>query len=158
VPFIAHAAELSGKVVRVLDGDTIDVLTAANGIIRVRLMGIDCPEKGQAFGQVAKRQMSDLAGARAVAVTWFKKDRNGRLIGKVVIGRADVGLEMVRKGLAWHFKRYESEQNIEDRALYARAEAEARVAKRGLWSDKEPEAPWDYRKQRRTVHQPREAP
>lgn len=113
------------------------------------MSGIDAPEKRQPFGQAAKQALSDMAFARFVHVTWQKRDRNNRIVGTVERGGADLGLALVEQGMAWHYKRYESEQLPADRTTYRRAEAVARTARRGLWSDKDPVAPWKYRKRRR---------
>ena len=105
------AAELEGQVVGVLDGDTIDVLTPTKTQVRVRLAGIDAPEKGQAFGTVAKKELSDLVFGKPVTVEWRKKDRYGRTVGKVIVNGVDANLKMVEAGLAWHYKHYAREQS-----------------------------------------------
>lgn len=140
---------LEGKVVGVADGDTITVLGAGNRQTRVRLQGIDAPESGQAFGQVSKRNLSDLVFDRQVVVEYEKSDRYGRTLGKVVAFGRDVNLEQVKAGLAWHYKYYLDEQSPEDRRLYADAETEARSARRGLWADPGPIPPWDFRRGKR---------
>lgn len=142
---IVVAKELTGRVVGVLDGDTIDVLADETSLFRIRLSGIDAPEKGQPFGQAAKALMSKLAFQKTVIVTWRKKDRYGRLVGKVEHAQTDLGLEMIKAGLAWHYKKYQSEQTKADSAQYGQAEREAQISMRGLWTEKEPIAPWDYR-------------
>lgn len=141
----AQSNELMGRVVGVLDGDTIEVLRDDKALFRVRFAGIDAPEKTQPFGQVAKKMMSELAYKKDVVVTWRKKDRYGRIVGKVEHGGADLGLAMIREGLSWHFKKYQSEQSKSDRKKYSDAALEARADRIGLWSDTEPIAPWDYR-------------
>jgi endonuclease YncB( thermonuclease family) len=141
-----HAHVIDGRVVGVADGDTLDVLTADKQKHRIRLAGIDAPESRQAFGKVAKKHLSDLVFAQDVRVLWSKHDRYGRVIGKVLRGNTDVCLAMVRDGYAWHFKRYQSEQEAAERSRYAAAETEARRAHRGLWVDRDPVAPWDFRK------------
>jgi micrococcal nuclease len=128
----------SGEVVGVADGDTISVLRD-NQSVKVRLDGIDCPELGQAFGAAAKQFTSSLVFGRTVSVAVRDTDQYGRLVGRVYVGRQDVSLEVVRAGYAWHYRRYSS-----DSAL-ARAEREARAARRGLWADSRSVAPWEYR-------------
>lgn len=145
----ARAESISGRVVGVVDGDTLDVLTPAKELVRIRLVGIDAPEKGQAFGQVAKKALSDLAFDRWVTVETGKRDRYDRRVGKVLVGGTDINLEMAARGFAWHFKRYQKEQSPADQQLYDQAERAARGAHRGLWADREPVAPWDFRAQRR---------
>lgn len=142
------ASDLYVKVVRVLDGDTIDVIDIAQVQYRVRLAGIDAPEKGQAFGQRSKNALSSLVAGRSVKVQWSKKDRYRRIVGKVMYGSTDVSLELVKLGVAWHFKRYQKEQSPSDRELYAAAELAARHSRCGLWSDPNPMPPWEYRKNR----------
>lgn len=145
----ALADTLIGKVVGVADGDTITVLDGQQAQHKVRLMGIDCPEKAQPFGQNAKQSLSDLVFGRSVNVEWQKLDRYERIVGKVVVRGQDANLEQVRRGLAWHYKKYEREQEPSDRVSYAEAEIEARIARRGLWADPESISPWDWRKSRR---------
>lgn len=145
----ASAEQLIGKVVRVADGDTITMLDAGNRQHRIRLAGIDAPEKGQAFGQVAKKHLSDLVFGKTVQVEARTTDRYGRTVGRVLVGARDACLEQIRAGLAWHFKRFERDQPAGERAAYAEAEVEARNAGRGLWRDRNPMPPWDWRSSRR---------
>ena len=142
----AGAAEMTGRVVGIIDGDTIDVLMPGFQVARVRLAGIDAPERGQAFGTAAKAALSELVFARQVVVHWKKRDRYERLVGKVTVLGADANLAMVARGMAWHYVRFEAEQERGDRAAYAQAEREAREQRRGLWADPRPVAPWDHRK------------
>jgi len=143
------ADTLIGKVVGVSDGDTITVLDGQQVQHKVRLMGIDCPEKAQPFGQNAKQSLSDLVFGRSVSVEWQKLDRYERIVGKVLVSGQDANLEQVSKGLAWHYKKYEREQEPLDRATYSQAEIEARMGNRGLWSDPTPIPPWDWRKSKK---------
>lgn len=142
----AWADTLTGRVVAVLDGDTITVLDASRQEHRIRLSGIDAPEKAQSFGQASKQALSDQIYDRQVEVETSKRDKYGREIGKVRIGGADANLEQIRRGLAWHYKRFQNEQPLEDRLAYLQAEDEARAARRGLWSEPGAVAPWDWRK------------
>lgn len=139
------AHELQGRVVGVVDGDTVDVLSAERVRWRVRVAGIDSPEKKQAFGQKAKQVMSDLVYYQTVTIVWTKKDRNDRLVGKILREGSDIGLHMIRLGMAWHFKKYASTQSPQDRDLYANAEIQARAGRRGLWADQNVLAPWEFR-------------
>lgn len=147
---VALANELQGRVVGVSDGDTITILDAKNQQHKVRLAGIDAPEKSQAFGQASKKQLSDLVYGKAVDVEWQKLDRYGRIVGKVLHDGSDVCLEQIRKGMAWHYKKYAGDQSTGDRQTYAAIEAEAREAQLGLWLYASPEPPWDYRHRRRS--------
>jgi endonuclease YncB( thermonuclease family) len=128
----------TSRVIGVADGDTLTVLRGQEPV-KVRLQGIDCPEGGQAFGNVAKRHLSDLVFGKEVTVMPRDTDRYGRMVADVAIEGRDVGLAMVEAGLAWHFTRYSSDQRL------AAAEREARAAKRGLWRDPSPIAPWEFR-------------
>ncbi len=142
---VSHADVLLGHVVGVSDGDTITVLDDTKQRHVIRLMGIDAPEKVQAFGQTAKQSLSDLVFDRDVSVTWFKKDRYGRTVGQVYVDDKDVCFEQIKRGLAWHYKEYEREQSVEDRSRYADAEKNARIYKIGLWSDLTPINPSSFR-------------
>ena len=142
---IALADTYTGKVVGVSDGDTITVLDSSNTQHRVRLAGIDAPEKSQAFGQRSKENLSGLVFGRSVIIDTQKNDRYGREIGKVILSGQDANLSQVRMGLAWHYKTYEKEQSTTDRAKYARAETEARSRGVGLWREPKPLPPWDFR-------------
>lgn len=135
----AAAEEFTARVVGVTDGDTLRVLHAGRAET-VRLQGVDAPEKRQAYGDRAKRFTADLTFDRTVTVRTTGRDRNGRLLGEVVLpdGRS-LNQELVRAGYAWWFRRYSRDDRL------ARLEEEARTGRRGLWADQAPEAPWDYR-------------
>ena len=138
-------ADITGYVVGVADGDTITVLDADKVQHKIRLTGIDAPEKKQPFGNRSKQSLSDMVFNKMVSVETDKRDRYGRELGKVLAGGADVNLEQVRAGMAWHYKVYERTQSVIDRQSYADAEIEAKAAKRGLWVDAEPTPPWEWR-------------
>lgn len=143
---ITGAADtISGKVVSIADGDTLTVLDDARSERKVRLNGIDAPELGQAFGQVSKRNLGALVFGKLVRVEWRKIDRYGRLVGSVYVGETDANLEQLRAGMAWYFVKYESDVPAANRKPYAEAERDARTARRGLWADAKPVAPWDFR-------------
>ena len=132
--------KITAKVVGVKDGDTFVVLNEKKEIV-VRLEHIDAPEKNQPFGNKAKQFASDFCfGKTVVVIGNGKKDRNGRWIGEIFFMNQNLGKELVRNGLAWHYKRYSKSEN------YADLEMEARKNKRGLWKEKEPIAPWEWRK------------
>ena len=142
-----QAATLQGKVMGVADGDTITVLDATNTKHKIRLQGIDAPEKAQAFGQKSKQSLSQLVYNKQVTVEYQKKDKYGRTLGKVLLNGTDVCLEQIKLGMAWHYKQYKSDQPKEDRETYAQAELEARTKTVGLWKDKNATPPWEFRKQ-----------
>jgi endonuclease YncB( thermonuclease family) len=145
----ATAESLTGRVVGVSDGDTVTVLDASNKQWKIRLMGIDAPEKKQAFGQKSKANLSDLVFNKQVTVEYSKKDKYGRTVGKILIDGVDANLEQVKAGLAWHYKKYVKEQQVTDRSLYAQAEERAISEKKGLWLEDNPIPPWDFRKQQK---------
>lgn len=145
----SQAESLSGRIVGVIDGDTVDLLTESKQLVRVRLAGIDAPERGQPFGSAAKKVLSDLVFSKPALLDGDKKDRYGRLVAKVVVGGQDANLQLVRLGYAWHYKRYEAEQIPEDRRLYEAAQGAAMHRRAGLWKDPAPVAPWDFRASRR---------
>lgn len=147
----AHADVLEGKVVGVTDGDTVTVLVDRREV-KVRVAGIDAPEKKQPFGQRSKEHLSDCAFVKAVTVEWSKTDRYGRTIGKVIAGGVDCGLRQIQDGMAWHYKAYAKEQNSLDRAAYADAESQAMARKVGLWIDSQPTPPWEFRHPATTNH------
>lgn len=148
---LALAKELKGIVVGVADGDTATVLMVENVQEQIRLAGIDAPEKRQPFGNVSKQSLSELVFGRQVTVDWNKRDRYGRIVGKIVVDGVDVCLAQLQRGLAWHYKRYESEQSPADRDAYARAESDARVRGLGLWVDSQPLPPWEWRKKKQPL-------
>ena len=141
------AQTLTGRVVRIADGDTITVLDSTNTQHRIRLQGIDAPESHQAYGSQSKQNLSAMIFDKDVTVTYEKIDQYGRIVGKILLDGKDMNLEQVKAGLAWHYKFYEDEQTPEDRALYAKAEDEARAARRGLWQDPNPVEPYQFRRE-----------
>jgi endonuclease YncB( thermonuclease family) len=140
---------LTGHVVRVADGDTVTILDSNNTQHRIRLQGIDAPESHQAFGTQSKKSLSEMVFDKDVTVEYDKTDRYGRLVGKIILDGTDIDLEQIKAGMAWHYKDYEDEQTPADRDLYARAEDEARNARRGLWVDANPIEPSEYRRDER---------
>ena len=131
--------ELNGTVVKIVDGDTFDLLTKENSTIRIRLSGIDCPERKQDYYQVAKDALGSFIFKKEVQLVTFGKDRNKRVIAAVFLNGENINLAMIRDGYAWHYKKYSSD------LTYANAEKEARAAKKGLWEMPDPIAPWDFR-------------
>lgn len=147
---LANAATLSGRVVAIADGDTITILDNTNIQHKIRLSGIDAPEKKQAFGQASKKSLSDLVYGNQVNVEYAKQDRYGRTVGKVLVNGIDANLEQVKHGLAWYYRKYQNELVLDDRLTYLHAESAAQTAKVGLWLDAEPISPWDFRKSKRS--------
>ena len=145
-PLAALSAERYGTVVGISDGDTLTLLDADKTQHRIRLDGIDAPERTQPHGQRARQSLAALAHGRTARADCPKVDRYGRAVCRVVIDGVDVGLEQIRRGYAWHYVKYAHEQRAAERASYARAESEARSANAGLWSFSDPVPPWDYRR------------
>ncbi|OYZ69245.1 MAG: nuclease [Methylophilaceae bacterium 17-43-7] len=143
----AYADVLSGRVVGVADGDTITVLDSTNTQHKIRLGGIDAPEKKQAYGNVSKKSLSDMVFNQQVDVEWHKKDRYGRKVGKVLLKDEDINIEQIKLGMAWFYKKYKGELVQEDRIYYEEAQQEAEANQVGLWVDAYPIPPWEFRKQ-----------
>ena len=149
---------LSGRVVAIADGDTITVLDARKTQHRIRLAGIDAPERGQPGGQRSKESLSALVYDQPVRVESNKRDRFDRIVGKVRVAfpdspcrgkpdcpmTLDAGLAQITMGCAWWLRKYADEQSPEDRARYEFAEQEARAKKAGLWRDGTAVPPWEW--------------
>lgn len=134
-----YAAEIQGKVIRVLDGDTIEVLQGKKPV-RIRLANIDAPEKRQAFGRWSTNQLRGLVAAQSVTVTYTQTDHYGRIIGRVFTANGtEASRFMVQSGAAWVYEHYNT-----DKALPA-LQREAQTQKRGLWADNQPVPPWEWR-------------
>jgi len=143
---VLAAADITGLVIGVTDGDTIKVLTADHQQHKVRLAGIDAPEKGQAFGMRSKQSLSECAFNKQVIIQGDKLDRYKRLVGKVIVSGTDCNLRQIEQGMAWHYKKYQNEQAEEDRTIYSAMEERARLSRVGLWGDANPMPPWEFRK------------
>lgn len=146
---VVQAATLEGRVVGVADGDTITILDSSNTQYKIRLGGIDAPEKKQPFGNVSKKSLSDLVYGKFVTVDYNKQDRYGRTVGKVLVYGVDANLEQVKRGLAWFYKKYQNEQPLQDRLNYLHAQEAAEESKVGIWVETNPIAPWDFRKSKK---------
>lgn len=133
-------ADFTGRVVNVADGDTVTVL-ADRREVRVRLAGIDAPERGQPHARAARQSLASLVAGRTVTVHGRGEDVYGRLLGEIRVEMLDVNAEQVRRGYAWVFRRYSHDPRL------LALEAEAKVARRGLWQDPNPVAPWLWRVQ-----------
>jgi len=142
----AYSETVSGRIVGITDGDTLKLVTPTKVLYKIRLSGIDAPEKGQPFGQRAKQTLSTCSNNKNAIVETYKKDRYGRFVGKVLVDGVDCNLKQIELGMAWHYKKYENEQELGDRSKYAHAEHVAKGAKQGLWSEASFVPPWDWRK------------
>lgn len=146
---------LRGRVVALSDGDTITVLDAGNNQHKIRLTGIDAPERKQPFGSRSTEHLSALVFRKDVEVEWAKRDRYGRILGKVMVAEPgclescpmiDANLAQVAAGMAWWYRQYAKDQPPVDRHAYEAAEARSREAKLGLWRDADPVPPWKWRR------------
>ena len=144
LPLLSSAQILNGRAVGITDGDTFTLLINDNEQVKIRIDGIDAPEKKQDFGNRAKEYLSGMIWGQELTVNVTKKDRYGRSIGKVSTPTIkDVGLEMIKAGLAWQYRDYNKDES------YAKAERLAREKKKGLWIYKNPTRPQDFRKDHR---------
>jgi endonuclease YncB( thermonuclease family) len=139
IALASTAAAIEGKVVGVIDGDTIDVLDSSKQQHRIRFDGIDTPERGQPFSSRAKSTLSALVFGKTVRVDTEGTDKYGRTIGRVYVDGRDVGLAMLEAGVAWHYTKYDQSK------AYADGEKAAKDAGRGLWSDPHRVPPWEWR-------------
>jgi endonuclease YncB( thermonuclease family) len=142
-PAFLSAQSLTGLVVSIADGDTITVLDSNKVQYKIRLNGIDCPEKSQDFGQNAKKFTSDFCYNKTVTVYIRDIDRYKRYVGDVEVNGQSLNKALVAAGYAWHYKQYSKDKEL------ARLEIEARTAKRGLWAGSKPIPPWEYRKSKK---------
>jgi len=129
-----------GKVVRIVDGDTFDLLLDTKQTERIRLHGIDCPERGQPFSQAAKDFLAVMVFSKTVRIVSMDTDRYGRTIAMVFQGKTNVNEAMLAAGFAWHFTRYDQQPS------WATLEKQARSKRVGLWRDDAPVPPWEWRR------------
>lgn len=141
----ARAERTAGRVVRVIDGDTIVVLVGHTQV-KVRMACIDAPESRQAFGSASKLRLSALVYLKDVTMEVQGSDRYARSIAMVYVGETNANLEMVRTGMAWVYTHYCSDPT------FYKAQDEARHAHTGLWSAPNPVAPWEWRRNRKKSH------
>lgn len=153
----AFAEIFTGKVVHVADGDTVTLLVQKRQI-KIRVTGIDAPEKAQSFGNRSKQNLEKLTHSREAIADCPKTDRYGRKLCKVFVRplncptcekTLDAGLERIRAGFAWWYRAYAKDQPKADRELYEQAENDARLHKRGFWVDDKPMPPWEWRRLKR---------
>ncbi len=140
-----HTCKLRGKVVKVVDSDTV-ILLKNKQQYTIRLSGIDAPERNQPFGTVSKRYLAHKIAGKTVCVDGEKRDKYNRLIGKLHLNNKDINLQLIKAGFAWHYKHFSTEQSASDRVLYAKADAKARKKRIGLWAEPTYIAPWDWRR------------
>jgi endonuclease YncB( thermonuclease family) len=151
----ARTKTIEGLVVGVTDGDTITLLDVDNRQHKIRLDAIDAPENGQQFGRASKVHLARLLANRQATAECSKVDRFRRQVCRVVVGGVDVGLQQIRAGMAWYFRRYARSIPVDRRQQYANMEALAKGERLGLWADAEPTAPWDWRAKGKRATAPR---
>ncbi len=146
-------ADFTAKVQRVVDGDTVHVIDKAGKKFKVRLTGIDAPEKNQPYGLAATYKLTEILINKLVLLKSkpnngkpYTIDRYKRVLAKIILDGRDINLSQVLRGYAWHFKRYQKQQSPSDRELYSEAEIDAKKNELGLWGEKNPIAPWKWRK------------
>lgn len=137
----AHAQ--CGKVVNVADGDTFTLLTDNNRQVKIRLHGVDAPEKGQPYGMAAKEFLSSKISGKAICIDSMTRDRYGRTIALVIVKHDTINIDLIKNGYAWHYKKYDNNP------YWAKHEDDARYFKKGLWEESAT-APWEYRKKKHT--------
>ena len=135
-----NAQIITGKVIGVMDGDTIKILTTNKDQYKIRLSDIDAPEKRQAYGKKSKWFLSDLIYRQTVTVQYSKRDRYDRIIGRVYLDNMDINKEMVRAGYAWVYRRYSKDTSL------ILLEDHARAQQLGLWKGNNPIYPSDFRR------------
>ncbi len=145
---VLKADELTGLVTRVMDGDTVEVQVESKQI-KVRLSGIDAPETDQPYGRRSKDSLEQQILGERVTVLYAKSDRYGRVLGKIMLDSRDINLNQVQNGMAWWYEYYKREQSARDVAAYSAAELAARRQKAGLWSEKSPINPYEWRSGKR---------
>lgn len=139
---------LEAKVKRVIDGDSILVTDSKEVEYEVQLEGIDAPELKQDFGKESANALTKLLKGKSVKLTWGSKDTYDRLLAQVYVEDMHVNMEMIKSGMAWHFKRYNKSEEL------AKAEMVSKEAKKGLWAQESPVAPWDFRKETKAPDKP----
>lgn len=145
----ATPTPIQGRVVKVIDGDTVSLLDAQQTRHTIRLAGIDAPEAAMPYGHRAKLFLAALVLGKDVDALTYKQDRYRRTVATLMLGPQDVNLALIQAGLAWHYKRYANEQPVAEARAYAQAEELARMQHLALWQDSDPVAPWDWRAGRR---------
>lgn len=138
---VPNAFDLSGKVISVADGDTVTILDRDKKRYKIRLYGIDAPEREQPFFKASKTALSRKISGRTVGITVVEKDQYGRTVGKIYLDGVHINLEMVREGHCWWYQRYAKYE----RSLQA-AQTQAMSKKIGLWADLNPTPPWEWRR------------
>lgn len=137
--FVSDSCSLYIRVTKVIDGDTFEGITSDGFVIKFRIAGIDAPERGQFYGDVAKAHLQWLIYGKTVGLELCRRDIYGRLVVWVFLDGTDIGAEMLRQGLAWHYNQYD------ENTAYSSLEREAKRNGLGLWCDERAVEPWRWR-------------
>ena len=138
----AQGYSFAARVIKVADGDTVTAVTEDNKTLKIRLFGIDAPEKDQAYGQKSKKTLSGMINRKEVDVEIVAGDKYGRSVGIIYLGNKTINEEMVKKGHAWVYRRYCAKSECRK---WIDLEEGARKDRKGLWNDSEPVPPWEFR-------------
>lgn len=139
-----HANAEQFRVIGVMDGDTVRVLSSERRQMKCRLHGVDAPEKSQPWGERSKQSLSDLVFQKLVDVEQVDQDQYGRAVCRIILNGVDINKVQLQRGMAWWYRRYSRESS------YEQSESAAKRQRLGLWSDPHPTPPWDYRRGERS--------
>ncbi len=147
-PDVAENKPGAIEVVGVNDGDTVTVLFAdEKRQQKVRLATIDAPEYSQPYGKKSREHLSDLVFRKKIRLREMGRDKYGRIIGEIFLDEKNINVEQIRSGFAWHYKHHERQQTFKERVIYSQAEKYAREKRLGVWQDRDPIPPWDFRRE-----------
>lgn len=141
--------EVTGRVVKNHDGDTIKLQTEDRGVLTIRLSGADTPETGQAYWRAARGFLRDLVAGQPTTAWCYKQDPHGRDVCHVRVGNQDVSEALIAGGYGWYARMFAAELSAAQQRAYDAAENTARTGQRGLWQDEDPMPPWACRKFRK---------
>lgn len=142
----ANKETIFARVVGISDGDTVTVLAEGNKRIKIRLQGIDAPERSQAFGMRSRQNLAKMIFGKNIQIKSQGLDKYQRTLGTIILDDEDINEQQIKDGFAWFYRRYEKDLTPEQAARYEEAETDAKNNQRGLWADANPTPPWDYRK------------
>lgn len=143
------SAQSGYQLVKVFDGDSMLLRNPEGQVVQVRIAGIDAPEKTQPFADPARDRLATLLQRESLRVTIHKKDVYGRWLASIYVDHQDLGETLIAEGMAWFFRRYQSDLSREQRRAYDEAERSAQQARRGLWQEPAPQPPWEFRQNKR---------
>jgi len=147
----AQAEAVYARVVKIYDGDTLAIVDGMSRELRVRLSGIDAPERAQPFGAASRKSLAELARGKTALIEYYKLDKYGRLVARVRVDGRDISVEQLRRGMAWHRVSVPLDQSAQEALLYGQAEQEARSRRLGIWQENAV-PPWKFREANKGVH------